>query len=118
MFCQIKQQLESDGHKDIAARLRPIDILFNGFMKDLYPDLDPENHWSEEVLERLKTESRFGMEKDEPLSKNKMPREGIVLRIDDDPIAEAFKLKCIRFLNKEADDVDQGRVDAEIAERY
>lgn len=116
--CWLKQQLEVDGHKEIADRLRPIDILFHGPMKDLYPDINPENHWNEEVLERLKTESRFGMEKDEPLSKNKMPREGIVLRIDDDPIAEAFKLKCIRFLNKEADDVDQGRVDAEIAERY
>ena len=115
--CWLKQQLEADGHPEIAARLRPIDILFHGPMKDLYPDLNPENHWNEEVLERLKVEPRFGMEQDEPFSKNKMPREGIVLRIDDDPVAEAFKLKCIRFLNKEADEVDQGRVEAEMAER-
>lgn len=74
--------------------------------------------WQEETLRRLKTDKRFYMEEDEPMCVNKLPREGIVLRINDDPLTEAFKLKCLRFLSKEADDVDKGKVDMEMQDRY
>ena len=47
----------------------------------------------------------------------KMPREGIVIRIQDDPVAEAFKLKCIKFLEKEAKNIDKGEVDMEMIEK-
>lgn len=76
--------------------------------------------WREVVLEYMKYDkSRFGMELKEPMCVNKVPREGIVLRIDDDPRSEAFKLKCLAFLSKEAEDVDKGVTsDAEMMERY
>jgi hypothetical protein len=104
---------------DFARRIKPITILYDGLMKDLYPELSLRNHWHENVLARMKVDKNFGMEENEPMCKNKLPREGIVLRINDDPIAEAFKLKCLKFLGKEAEDMDKGITsDLEMQERY
>lgn len=114
----LKANDEKNG-TDYARHVKPICILFNGKMKDLYPDLDVENHWHENVLERMKHDERFGMEQDEPMCKNQVPREGIVLRINDDVVKEAFKLKCLKFLGKEAEEVDKGNTnDIEMQERY
>jgi hypothetical protein len=102
-----------------ADQIIPIPILYNGTMKDLYPEIDTETHWHENVLNAMKCDKRFCMEMDEPLCKNKLPREGIVLRINDDPVAEAFKLKCLKFLGKEAEEMDKGNTsDIEMQERY
>jgi hypothetical protein len=85
-------------------RIHPIDILYHGTLGDLYPEVDESDHWHENVLEKMKNDKEhFGMEDYEPLCKyNKVPREGIVLRIDDDPINEAFKLKTTSFALGEA----------------
>lgn len=85
-------------------RIHPIDILYHGTLADLYPDVDTESHWHENILEKLKNDKEhFGMEEYEPLCLyEKVPREGIVIRIDDDPIAEAFKLKTTSFKLGEA----------------
>ena len=45
--------------------------------------------------------------------KLKAPREGIVIRIDDDPISEAFKLKTMRHYAMEAEQHDKGKTDME-----
>ena len=58
----------------------------------------------------------LGMELNEPLCRNKTPREGIVLRIDKDPIKEAWKLKSMAFLSREAKLIDSGEVDIEMEE--
>lgn len=109
-----------NNHPNLEKYIHPIDILYHGALKDLYPNLNIKQHWRENVLEELKNDTvNFGMEKNEPLCNNKVPREGIVLRIDDDPIAEAFKLKCIKFLSKEAESIDKGNYnDIESSERY
>ena len=61
----------------------------------------------------------FGMELHEPFCKNKVYREGIVIRIDGDTVPEAFKLKCLNFLQKEAAAIDKGEVsDNEMMEKY
>ena len=85
-------------------RIHPIDILYHGTLEDLYPDVDTEEHWHENILEKLKNDKEhFGMEEYEPLCLyEKVPREGIVIRIDDDPISEAFKLKTTSFKLGEA----------------
>ena len=102
-----------------AERIIELPILYQGTLRDLYPDLDVNNHWHEEFLERIKYDKEhFGMEELEPLCRNKVPREGIVFRIFNDPVKEAFKLKCVKFLRKEAEDIDNGHVDSEIEERY
>ena len=85
-------------------RIHPIDILYHGTLGDLYPEVDKDNNWHENILEKLKNDKEhFGMEDYEPMCTDcKVPREGIVLRIDDDPINEAFKLKTTSFALGEA----------------
>lgn len=98
--------------------LHPIDILYIGKMKDIYPDIPVDVEWGENVLKRMKTDKRWGMEMDEPMCHNIVPREGIVIRKNNDPIKEAFKLKCMKFLCKEAECIDRGEVDLEMEEGY
>lgn len=93
-------------------------LLFEGTLQELYPDVDVQNHWHENVLEKMKNEKRFRMEQMEPMCKNKVPVEGIVVRKANDPVSEAFKLKTISFKMREAKQVDQGEVDIEMNEGY
>lgn len=103
----------------LAQHLHPIDIFYHGTLMDLYPDIDINGHWHENVLEAMKNDvEHFGMEQNEPMCKNTLPREGIVLRIDNDETVQAFKLKCLKFLFKEGEKVDKGEVDEEMAESY
>ena len=106
-------------HPELKEHLFPIDIIYVGKLGDLYQKVDRETHWHENVLEEMKKEKLFFMEKNEPLCKyHKVPREGIVIRIMNDPIAEAFKLKCLNFLKRERDLVTEGEVDVEMAENF
>ena len=68
--------------------------------------------------EKEKDKEHFGMEELEPECINKVPREGIVLRIMEDPVSEAFKLKSFRFLDRERSEMDKGQVDMEMADAY
>ena len=116
---ELYDEIEKNSGSEVASKIRPINILYHGTLQELYPDIPTETHWHENVLARLKTEEKFGMEKNEPMCKNKVPREGIVVRIDGDPVAEAFKLKCLKFLGKEAEMIDKGEIDdIDMAERY
>lgn len=104
---------------EISDRIMPYPLLYKGTLADLYPDLDTTNHWHENVLEALKNDTKhFGMEKNEPMCKNKVPREGICVRIANDPVKECFKLKSLAFLQKEAKNIDSGEVDIEMADNY
>lgn len=115
----LQLELEKDGKHEIANRIRPLDIFYHGKLRDLYPDLIVDENWHANLLERMKNDKEhFGMEENEPMCRNSVPREGIVIRIDDDPVAEAFKLKCLKFLGKEAKQIDKGYIDPESKERY
>ena len=106
-------------HPELAKRVKPINVLYHGILKDLYPDLVIDDHWHENLLERMKSDTaNFGMEQNEPLCKKKVPREGICIRIDNDSISECFKLKCVKFLEKERSLIDKGEVDIETASAY
>lgn len=100
-------------HKELQEKIHPIDVLYNGKLKDLYPDISTDTHWHENVLERMKTDERFGLEKLEPMCRNKVPREGIVVRKDKDEIQEAFKLKAVKFFEMESKQVDSEDVNFE-----
>ena len=56
------------------------------------------------------------IEQREPLCRNKVPREGVVVRIQGDEVAEAFKLKSLAFLEREKKAIDKGEVDMEMQE--
>ena len=102
---------------ELKDKIEVIQILYHGRLKDLYPYIMLDEHWNKNVFEALKNDKEhFGMELDEPLCKNKVPREGIVLRIDNDEVAEAFKLKTDAFYRKEQKLIDKGEIDAELSE--
>lgn len=104
-------------HPELKKFVHPIDIFYNGTLGDLYPEIPVSEHWNANVLEAMKNDKEhFGMEMPEPMCKSKMPREGIVVRIDDDPVLEAFKLKCVKFLEKERDNYDKGEIGIEAEE--
>lgn len=106
-------------HPELANRIKPITILYHGTLGELYPDIPQDEHWGNAVLEAMANDTEhFGMELDEPLCNNKVPREGICIRIDDDPVAECFKLKTFAFLKKEQLKMDAGEIDSEMQESY
>lgn len=100
---------------ELAEKVQPIYLLYHGTLGDLYPDLSTSEHWHENVLEAMRTDvEHFAMDLKEPLCINNVPREGIVIRIDDDPIAEAYKLKTFAFIDLEKSAIDKGEVDTEM----
>lgn len=106
-------------HPELAEWLQPITLLYHGTLKDLYPHVSTENHWHENVLAAMQNDTEhFGMELDEPMCKTKVAREGIVLRIDNDPVKEAFKLKTVKFREREKSLIDNGEVDIEMMDTY
>ena len=103
-----------DEHPELADKTMFLSILYYGRFGDLYPDLDESQHWHENVLAKMKADrDKFLMEEDEPLCKNKVPREGIVIRVIGDKFARAWKLKTARHYAKEAEQHDKGEVDTE-----
>lgn len=88
---QVQQWCEKNG-------LIPVEEYYYGKAKDLYPDIDPAEHWNENFLDRLANESAFNMEKNSPVCKNKVPHEGLVIKIEDG-MSRAFKLKCFKFIS-------------------
>lgn len=101
-------------------RIHPIDLMYHGTLEDLYPELDTENHWHENLLEKLKNDKEhFGMEENEPMCTHyKSPREGFCLRKEGDALKECFKLKTLAFKFGEAIRYDEGDVDMEAEEGY
>lgn len=106
-------------HPELKKNVHPIKVLYHGTLADLYPEISITDHWHENVLEAMKADKiHFGMEENEPYCKNKVPREGVVIRIDNDKKAEAFKLKCLKFYEFEKKRVDKGEVDIEMEQAY
>ena len=58
------------------------------------------------------------MECKEPLCNNSVWREGIIIRVANDPIKEAYKLKCANYLKTESDDISKGVVSEDLLEGY
>lgn len=111
-------------HSELTDKIHPLTILYHGTLAELYPDLSLTEHWHENLLERMRNDkSLFGLEKNEPLCKNKVPREGICIRKNGDDIPECFKLKSMTFLRNEAklmDEVSKGKeeLSEEMIETY
>ena len=93
--------------------LIPVEEFYYGRAGDLYPDLDPANHWGENFIDRLANDKNFYMELDSPVCKNKVPHEGIVIKKENMQSA-ALKLKTFRHLGKEQEFLDKGEADIEM----
>lgn len=92
--------------------LKPVQEYYYGYAKDLYPDLSVTEHWNENFLQRLASDKNFFMECESPTCNNKVPHEGLVIKIENS-LSEAYKLKCIKFLESESKSLDKGEVDIE-----
>lgn len=92
--------------------LFPVIEYYYGYAKDLYPDIEQDENWCDNFIERLANEVKFNMEKDSPECQNKVPHEGLVLK-KEDMIPHAVKLKCFAFLNKEQKELDAGEENIE-----
>lgn len=95
---QVQQWCEQVG-------LIPVKECYYGKAKDLYPDI--KDNWNENFIERLSNDKNFYMECYSPQCYNKVPHEGLVIKIDDG-LSRAFKLKCFKFLSKEQTLLDSG----------
>ena len=91
--------------------LKRVPLYYNGYLGDL---LNHENikmdEWHEPFIEYL---SNTYLEKDEMMSKNDVPDEGIVLRKESIFSFEAYKLKSFRFLELETKANDKGEENIE-----
>jgi hypothetical protein len=97
----------------------PIEIFYQGKVKDLYPNIPVDENYGKNLIAEFRADKEhFGMEENEPRCKNKVPREGIVVRISNSPLAQAFKLKTFAYLGKEAKEIDNGNVDIEMQITY
>lgn len=96
----------------ISHNLKPVEEYYYGYASDLYPDLNQSEHWNENFLAKLANDKNFYMECNSPTCDNKVPHEGVVIKIENMK-SEAFKLKCFKFLDKEGKELDKGEVDIE-----
>lgn len=98
--------------KDYCKRneLETVVQLYHGGAHDLVLS-DPDSiSFSESMLSMLE---RNYLEKDCTYCKNKVPAEGIVLRVDGKETFMAFKLKAKRFLERETKEIDKGEENIE-----
>lgn len=92
--------------------LTPVTQYYYGLAKDLYPEFNEAEHWSENFISKLANDKRFYMEMNSPTCNNKVPHEGVVIKVENMK-SEAFKLKCFAFLDKEGKSLDKGESNIE-----
>ena len=92
--------------------LTPVTQLYYGYAKNLYPKMRSTTNFSKNFMAKLAEDTNFYMEMSSPSCNNRVPNEGIVIRIED-MIPHAWKLKCFAFLNKEQKELDKGEENIE-----
>lgn len=102
---EVQQWCKSNG-------LVEVNQYYYGYAGKLYPHLNPQDHWNENFLQLLANDPDFYMECDSPTCDNKVPHEGIVIKVENMK-SEAFKLKCFKFLDKEGKALDKGESNIE-----
>lgn len=99
---------------DFCARkgIKCVPIVYHGPAKELFADLDITTHWNREFIDRLK--AMEPMEKDCPYCTEKVPYEGVCVRVSGKDVA--LKLKAAAFSERETKQLDKGEVDIESSE--
>lgn len=102
------ERMKNDKEHFLMEELEPMCHLYEKEADDAKKLLDAavKNKTSKKEIKSLTKEY-------EKWQSMRAPREGIVIRKDDDPIAEAFKLKTAAHYNREAKQHDDGEVDIE-----
>lgn len=76
--------------------------FYYGYAKDKY-ELSIDDHWHENMLNKLMEEYN---EKECYMCSKKVPEEGVVIRKENADFFEAYKLKSIKFLERESKELD------------
>ena len=63
------------------------------------------SEWQKEFWQKLANEKQFYMEMDSPVCNNKVPHEGIVIKVEN-MAPKAWKLKTFAFNDKEQKQLD------------
>lgn len=92
--------------------LKTVPKLYYGQAKNLFPELIVDENWKESFLNNL---SKNYLETDEPMCINKVPREGICLRVEGLQ-NKTYKHKSFKFYELETKALDAGEVDMETVE--
>lgn len=100
------KQVQDFCHKN---GLNPVTQLYYGSASEFSDERLTEEHWETKFLETIK--EKFN-EKDCYMCNNKVPEEGVVIRIEG-PEFEAYKQKSTRFYERETKLLDQGVEDIE-----
>ena len=98
-----------------ANGLDAVPQLYYGYASDLYTlltGLDVEEDLDDWRINFLKALKKQYNEADCCMCANKVPEEGVVLRIEKNKF-EAYKVKSVRFLERETKLLDKGEVDIE-----
>ena len=90
-----------------SVGLYPVIELWYGRAGNLYPDIEDDDKWNENFIDRLSNDKNFYMECFSPDCVNKVPHEGVVFRLEDNP-GISLKLKCFSFISKEQNLLDKG----------
>lgn len=106
---QIKTAMCDTGDKNAGRIFNIINVrLYDGKISGLVGEDGEIGDLSDRLGDLCRIEGN------EPLCQTKVPREGVVVRINGDEVAEAFKLKSMRFLDREKKAIDNGEVDIEM----
>lgn len=87
------------------AGLKHTPCFYFGKAKDLYPNIVEDKNWNEQFIKKLEQDY---IEKDCFMCRKKVPEEGIVIRKEILNSCEVYKLKSVRFLEKETKLADKG----------
>ena len=97
----------------IRKGIKPVRTLYYGKAKDLF-NIDIETHWHQTFIEKM---CETYLEKYCDDCKNKVPDEGIVLRVDKPNQIDVYKLKSFMFFEWETKQLDnENFVDMESAD--
>lgn len=112
----VRQKMLSEGFIEEAKRLDTVTVVYDGLARSMYDDLYDKDgqdldRWRTDLLQHMSEDQSWRMEKREPLCKNKVPREGVVIRITDVP--GALKLKTKAHYLMETQNLDDGVEDIE-----
>lgn len=90
--------------------LNPVQQLFYGYASELSDERMTSENWQNKFLETTKEKYN---DKDCKMCVNKVPEEGVVIRIDNNLEFEAYKQKSYRFYEYESSNLDKNVIDIE-----
>lgn len=114
---KLKRKFENFNSLIEEVPFTPVYELYYGKLSDLYPDLEINEDWHENILNRLMSDERFYMNQKCHYCRNNVPTEGIVVRVENNNNKiECYKLKCHDFYLYEQSLLDKGEIDIETEE--